>query len=121
MATKRYGAIKDFVKRQIGAGRWPPGTLIPSESDLCGRFGVSRMTVIRALRELTSEGLVYREQGRGTFVAELSAASSFLRIRDIREEIVERGHEHRALLRHAGEERAAPDIAALLEVRSGSP
>lgn len=116
MANPRYSIVKNHVKRQIAAGRWTPGTLIPSENELTRRFRVSRMTVNRALRELTSEGFLNRVQGLGTFVAELTPVSSLLKIRDIHEEIVERGHRHRALVRFAVEEPAPGDIARLLEI-----
>jgi GntR family histidine utilization transcriptional repressor len=117
MARPGYLGIKTFVKRQVAAGRWVPGNLIPSENELTRRFKVSRMTVNRALRELSSEGFLYRVQGLGTYVAELTPVSSLLKIRDIHEEIVERGHRHRALVKFAVEEPVSSDIAALLEMR----
>ena len=116
MAQPRYSSIKAYVKRQVAAGRWKPGGLIPSENDFTQRFRVSRMTVNRALRELTSEGFLYRVQGLGTFVAELTSVSSFLQVRDIHEEILERGHRHRAMEKFAVEEPASDDIAGLLEL-----
>jgi GntR family transcriptional regulator, histidine utilization repressor len=111
-----YRAIKDYVKRQITASVWPPGTKIPSENELMREFGVARMTVHRALTELTYDGLLGREQGRGTFVAELSPVSSFLRVRDIQDEIVTRGHRHH-LARHVlRAERAPQAVAAQLDL-----
>ena len=58
------------------------------------QFGVSRMTANRSLRELAAEGLVTRLRGSGTRVAALHRIASRLTIRDIHEEILERGHEH---------------------------
>jgi GntR family histidine utilization transcriptional repressor len=89
-----YARVKQFLKRELAQGRWPPGALMPSEADLVAKFGVSRMTVNRALRELQSEGLVRRAQGVGTFAAALHRVSSTLTIRDLHEEIVSRGHAH---------------------------
>ena len=120
MAQPRYSTIKNFVKRQVSAGKWLPGQLISSENELTRRFKVSRMTVNRALRELTSEGFLYRVQGLGTYVAELTPVSSLLKIRDIHEEIIERGHRHRATVKFAVEEPVTRDIAALLEIRPES-
>jgi len=118
--ASRYSTIKTFVKRQVAAGKWLPGTLVSSENELTRRFRVSRMTVNRALRELTSEGFLRRVQGLGTFVAELTPVSSLVKVRDIHEEVVERGHRHRADVRFAIEEPAARDIAALFEKESES-
>ncbi len=77
---------------------------MPSESELVSRFGVSRMTVSRAIRELQAEGLVHRIQGSGTFAAPLHKVSSTLRIQDLHDEISTRGHRHSAHVHLAREE-----------------
>ncbi len=46
-----------------------PGDAVPTERELCEIQGVSRMTVNKAIMSLVNEGLLYREQGKGTFVA----------------------------------------------------
>ncbi len=68
-ALAPYARVKQHLKDGLAAGRWAPGALMPSEAELVARFGVSRMTVGRALRELQAEGLVQRTQGVGTFAA----------------------------------------------------
>ena len=82
-----YARVKKHLKEGLAAGRWTPGELMPSETELVAEFGVSRMTVNRALRELQAEGLVDRSQGVGTFAAQLNRLSSTLTIRDLHEEI----------------------------------
>ena len=67
----------------------------PSESVLQQQFGISRMTVNRAMKELAVEGVVTRVQGSGTVVAQLHRISTTLALRDIHEEITERGHQPR--------------------------
>jgi len=57
------------LEREIQLGRWAAGTRIPSEAELVARFGVSRITVGRAVRDLQRAGLVERRVGAGTFVA----------------------------------------------------
>ena len=114
-----YGKVKAFIKKRISAGTWKPGDPVPSESVLMVQFGVSRMTVNRALRELMGEGLVTRVQGSGTFVAELHRISSMLTIRDIHEEVVERGHIHTAHVLLAAPEEASADLARTLGLASG--
>ena len=65
-----YIQIEDFLKEQIAQGVYPVKSLIPSERELSDLFGVSRMTVRQSLTNLVADGLLYREKGRGTFVAE---------------------------------------------------
>ena len=95
-AAAPYQRVKQHLKDGLAGGDWPPGALMPSEAELVARFGVSRMTVNRALRELQAEGLVDRSQGIGTFAAQLHRVSSTLKIRDLHEEIESRGHHHEA-------------------------
>ena len=65
-----YSQLAGIVKRSISAGALAPGDLLPSESELCRNFDISRSTVRQAIGALQAEGLVTRRQGRGTFVAE---------------------------------------------------
>ncbi|MCP5368777.1 MAG: GntR family transcriptional regulator, partial [Hyphomicrobiales bacterium] len=66
----QYQRIKRHIMRLIDGGGLGPGDRVPSENALVRELGVSRMTVNRALRELTAAGLLVRVQGTGTFVAE---------------------------------------------------
>jgi GntR family histidine utilization transcriptional repressor len=93
---------------------------VPSEAALMEQFGVSRMTVNRALRELAAEGLVTRVQGSGTRVAELHRISSKLVIRDIREEVAERGHVHGTKVLLVAQEAAGAEVAESLGLRKGA-
>jgi GntR family transcriptional regulator, histidine utilization repressor len=95
-AMPAYEQIKRYVIKRISDGDWKPGGLIPSEMELVKEFGVARMTVSRALRELTSERVVTRVQGSGTFVAPKHYESTVLEIRNIADEIAARGHRHSA-------------------------
>ncbi|WP_206043109.1 GntR family transcriptional regulator [Acidovorax sp. SRB_24] len=61
------------LRDQITRGMYLPGTLIPKEDELCEMFGVSRITVRRAVSDLEQLGLVKKQQGRGTFVCEPKA------------------------------------------------
>ena len=90
----RYRQVKDFIVERILAGAWPTGHRVPSERILTDDFQVSRMTVHRALRELTAEGWLTRAQGAGTFVAEQKPQLALLEIRNIRSEVLERGHDY---------------------------
>ena len=65
-----YQQIVNAVKREIAADRLPPGSPLPSFRALAEELLVSLITVKRAYEELEREGIIYRRQGLGTFVAE---------------------------------------------------
>ena len=73
-----YFQLRKLLAEEISAARWVPGERIPSEPDICRHFDVSRTTVRQALAALESEGLIRKEKGRGTFVAEPRSSSWFL-------------------------------------------
>lgn len=66
----KYMVIKDYIRANISSGLWQKGDLIASESKLGQQFDTSRITVVRAINDLVSEGLLRREKGKGTFVKE---------------------------------------------------
>ena len=121
MPSAPYARVKQHLKDQLSNGRWTPGTLMPSEAELVAQFGVSRMTVTRALRELLAEGLVDRVQGVGTFAAQLHRISSTLTIRDLHEEIEARGHRHHVEVHLTREEAAPAALAQQLGLKAGAP
>ncbi|HWI79241.1 MAG TPA: UTRA domain-containing protein, partial [Ramlibacter sp.] len=116
-----YEQVKTWIRGHIASGQWRPGDPVPSEAALMQQFRVSRMTVNRALRELAAEGLVTRVQGSGTRVAQLHRISSRLSIRDIHEEVVERGHVHTTRVLSTRKEKAGAAVAASLGLRAGAP
>lgn len=61
------------LRDSIASGKWQPGTLIPSESLLSQEFGVGRVTIRRAIRQLSDEGILATRPGVGTSVVEGSA------------------------------------------------
>lgn len=66
--TPRYYRIYEELHNQIASGQYPAGQKMPSETELCRIYGVSRGTIREAVKMLMQEGLLKREQGRGTFV-----------------------------------------------------
>ena len=82
-----WQSVQDEVRRRIHAREWPPGTLIPNETDLAREFGCARTTVNRALRALAETGLLERRRKAGTRVARQPVAKATLRIAALRHEI----------------------------------
>jgi GntR family transcriptional regulator of arabinose operon len=78
LPAPKYQQILDAIKTDILLGRYQPGQKLPSEAGLLKRFGTSRITVGRALRELQQAGLVQRRAGSGTYVASSSSDDSGL-------------------------------------------
>jgi GntR family transcriptional regulator, histidine utilization repressor len=115
-----YTRVKQHLMDGLAGGRWPPGALMPSEAELVAEFGVSRMTVSRALRELQTAGLVQRTQGVGTFAAPLHRVSSTLTLHDLHDEIVARGHRHEAVVHLQRSEAAPAALASQLGVAPGA-
>ncbi|GLW97021.1 GntR family transcriptional regulator [Microtetraspora sp. NBRC 16547] len=64
----KYAQLVQTLQRRIEAGDYPPGTLLPSENQLIQEFGVSRPTVVAALRVLREQGCCESQQGKGRFV-----------------------------------------------------
>ncbi len=115
-----YARVKQALKAGLAKGTWPPGARMPSEAALVATFGVSRMTVNRALRELLSEGLVQRMQGVGTFAAPLHRLASTLKLQDAHDDIAARGHRHHAVVHVQRAERASPKLAEQLGLVAGA-
>lgn len=94
MRQSQNRRIKDFIHDQIDRGALKVGDRIPSESRLSEQFGVSRMTVNRALRELEMESRITRVQGVGSFVARRMPQAPLFEVQSIRTEIESRGETH---------------------------
>ncbi|MDP3387335.1 MAG: GntR family transcriptional regulator [Eubacteriales bacterium] len=65
-----YIRIKDYIIENIKRGNYKPGGKVPSEKELGELFNVSRITATTAIRDLVGDGIVFRIQGKGTFVAD---------------------------------------------------
>jgi DNA-binding GntR family transcriptional regulator len=71
-----YAQLARILLRQVAAGEFRPGDRLPSEAQLCERYGVSPMTVRRVVNILVDQGVVIAEQGRGTFVKPLELSTA---------------------------------------------
>jgi GntR family transcriptional regulator len=68
--TPLYFQLKNIIKSKITSNELKGQERLPSESELCIEYGVSRATVRQALLELEKEGFIYRERGKGTFITD---------------------------------------------------
>jgi GntR family transcriptional regulator len=65
-----YYQLKQVIIQKFQNGEWTPGEQLPTENEIQQEYGISRTTVRQALRELELDGLINRQPGRGTFVAQ---------------------------------------------------
>ncbi|WP_235997644.1 GntR family transcriptional regulator [Nocardiopsis coralli] len=68
----RYMAVADHISAAVDTGKLRPGSRLPPERELAESYGVSYMTVRRAMKELRERGVVVSVHGKGTFIAEPS-------------------------------------------------
>ena len=73
-----YYQLEQLLREKIENGKLKPGDALPSEAELCSIFGVSRTVVRQALNKLCQDGIVYKEKGRGTFVAKPKLQEKFV-------------------------------------------
>ncbi len=110
-ARPLYEQVKLYIMEKLVSGEWAAGSKIESELKLVKRFSVSRMTVNRALRELTAEGKLIRKQGVGTFVANEKPLSPLFDIKPIDQEIRDTGAKYSCEIHHLQAEKAGPEMA----------
>lgn len=115
-----YKQIKKLIVSKIEAGQWLAGDKIPTEHQLVADLNASRMTVNRALRELTQQGVLVRKQGSGTFVSPARLETGLLEIRNIAEDITARGNEHSSKMLVLEEIVPTGAITRLMEGQAGT-
>jgi GntR family transcriptional regulator len=113
----KYLRVRDYL-RSLVTHELTVGDTIPSERLLCEQFGVSRMTVRQAVDALVVEGLLAREQGRGTFVAPMKVDLE-VRLASFGEEMQRRGMAPSSKVLAAEVVAATPDIADALDILPG--
>ena len=110
----KYLTVRDYLATLV-AQELRVGDAIPSERHLCQQFGLSRMTVRQAVDTLVTDGVLVREQGRGTFVAP-QRIDFEMRLTTFGEEMRRRGMEPATTVLTAQVVAATPDVATALEI-----
>ncbi|WP_349407679.1 GntR family transcriptional regulator [Pseudalkalibacillus sp. SCS-8] len=90
-ALPLYFQVEQYMLNKIKTGEYRKGTLIPSERELSERFQISRMTVRQAINNLVNRGLLTRERGKGTFVAQPKIAYPLKGVFSFTEDMKRRG------------------------------
>ncbi len=111
-----YLQVKEGITARIRSGEWAPGFRVPSENQLVRELKISRMTINRALRELKDEGYLARVHGVGTFVRELPRQASLIELKNIAEEVHQRGGIYSNHVRALEEVTAATKLAQQFEL-----
>ncbi|PWJ25443.1 GntR family transcriptional regulator [Branchiibius hedensis] len=91
-ATPIYIQLAQVLRARIENGEWQPGQRIPSENELNRMYGVSRMTARQVLAQLVNEDLLFRVQGKGTFVAHRKISTRSPAYMGIREQLEGMGY-----------------------------
>lgn len=117
-ASPAYLHIVNTISARLSSGLYAPGSRLPSESQFCAEFGVSPMTLRRALMLLTDKGLISAEKGRGTFARSFGLSDSVFTVEQLMGGWLEDSSEVRLL--SAATTKAEDRVAAKLEVPAGS-
>jgi GntR family transcriptional regulator len=117
IGTPRYVVIEEHLRKLIDAGS--PGDLLPSDSELCDRFGVSRMTARQAVLRLVNEGAIYRVSGSGSFIADRHMHRGMNRLRSFTEDMEARGRVVSSKVLSAGQRPGTPEELQALHLAPG--
>ncbi|MBR6164584.1 MAG: GntR family transcriptional regulator [Clostridia bacterium] len=115
-----YHQLMQRLKEDIEKGTYPVGSRIPPEHELESLYRLSRVTVRRALAELTAEGMLERKQGKGTFVSTPRISHDLKSIHSFHDACKQNGFQPGTRVIHIREEEAGPQDLEELELREGS-
>jgi len=119
-AQPLYAQIKDIIKQRIIDGEYAVHERLPSESEMMKVFGVSRITVRQALRDLHTDGLVFSVQGKGTFVSRPKAVQDIQNLKGFGEAMTPQGYETSTRVVSVQEIRIPGEVAEALDLNRNS-
>lgn len=114
-----YHQLRQALLGTLEQGHWQEGDPIPTEREICDTYGVSRITVRRAINDLVREGYLVSYQGKGTFVARPKIQRQLSQLRSFSEELEALGLRAGSRLLSLRQEPAMGDVAAALGVTEG--
>lgn len=115
-----YEQMKEYILQKIHSGEFAPYTRIPSERSLSEQFGISRLTVSKAIKELVLSGKLYTQIGKGTFVSDAPINQTLGSLTSFTEEMAIRGQRPSSRVLHAGVIEANEIVGRLLNVPMGT-
>ena len=117
-----YHQLKMYITTEIESGNWTPEQKLPSETEFCERFGISRTVVRQAIKELQNEGYLSTEKGKGTFIASPKITEGFVQsLTGFYEEMVKRGYSVSTHILKQELTPASRTVAEALEVEVHTP
>ena len=115
----RYRVIAGDLAEKIRTGYYAPGDALPPQRELSASYGVTLMTLRQALRQLSDDGLIVQQAGRGTFVSPPHLAYQLGALQSLADDLKKQGHEVRTLVLARSVRRAPAAISAQLRTRPG--
>ena len=112
--------LRELLRDEIASGRWEVGGRLPSERELCDAFNLSRTTIREAIDALVNEGLLRREKGRGTFIAEPKITEKWLEAADsFTESMMQQGYQIETQVLNLIAEPSPYNVSRELRLRTG--
>jgi GntR family transcriptional regulator len=113
-----YRGIATDLAAKIRAGHYAPGEALPPQRELSAAYGVTLMTLRQALRQLSDDGLIVQQPGRGTFVAPPHLAYQLGALRSLVDDLKKQGHDVRTTVLARTVRRAPAAVVTQLRIRA---
>jgi len=114
-----YYQLENILRSKIEGGEVMPNHKLPTEQELSREYKISRATVRQALAALVSEGLLYRKQGKGTFVTEKASQTKSVKLTGFTEDLFSEGHQAEVKIMEVRRVPVPERVAAVLRVPAG--
>src|SRR5699024_11706427 len=114
-----YQQLKEIINRKIKRSEWKPDEKIYSENQLFEMFDVSRNTAKKAIEDLVQEGVLYRIQGKGTFVSQPKIEHSLSGFYSFSQVLRDKGLNPKDVVLDVTVEQAGRKIADILQIAEG--
>jgi GntR family transcriptional regulator len=114
-----YYQLENILRSKIEGGEVLPSHKLPTEQELSREYKISRATVRQALAALVSEGLLFRKQGKGTFVTEKASQTKSVKLTGFTEDLFSEGHQAEVKIIEIRLAPAPERVASVLRVPAG--